>query len=91
LFSLSIDVRVSLDGNIKAQVIKALNENVRWKKKGNMHSNLIRKKKVIFNQVIRFEYICIKRDFLNKEDLSWCREEMDHSKFFKELMIIPIK
>jgi hypothetical protein len=33
LFSLSIDVRVSLDGNIKAQVIKALNENVRWKKK----------------------------------------------------------
>jgi hypothetical protein len=91
LFSLSIDVRVSLDGNIKAQVIKALNENVRWKKKGNMHSNLTRKKKVIFNQVIRFEYICIKRDFLNKEDLSWCREEMDHSKFFKELMIIPIK
>ena len=29
LFSLCIDVRVSLDGNIKAQVIKALNENVR--------------------------------------------------------------
>jgi hypothetical protein len=69
LFSLSIDVRVSLDGNIKAQVIKALHENVKLKKK-KQYAFKANKKKVIFNQVIRFEYICKRKDFLNKEDLS---------------------
>jgi predicted nucleic-acid-binding protein len=42
------------------------------KRMSNMHSKLIRaeKKKLSLNQVIEFECICVKRGFLNVQDLS---------------------
>ena len=32
-----------------------------------------------------------KKDFLNKGDLTWYLEEMNHSKSLKKLMMMPIK